>query len=183
MILEISVNLNGQTIALLQELKPSSQSIEELIQEKKPKSACQTPRYQNSLPGLPGIKPLFFDLEEASNCAQKEKRPLLLIVSQLNCVECIKEMAYFADPRLQKYLNNNYHVVMLYLDAKNNAEETRTLGEQHQQWLDMNKINKEAPFYLSYHPVSKTILGTLDRIEDDIALKRFLVESLAAFEQ
>jgi len=183
LILELTIYSDKKELILLQELIPTEKRIEEVLEESKNGVNCQSPIFSDVLPSLPGINPVFFEVEGAISCALKELRPIFIIVSELNCITCLKEIGYFSNPSIQKYLNDNYLVVVLYLDAKNTLEIGEKLKTNNIKWLKSNKLDVDVPFYISYNPITNTVIDSLNHIENDIILKRFLLEGKEAFKK
>jgi thiol:disulfide interchange protein DsbD len=62
----------------------------------------------------------YFDYNEALEAARKEKKPLMLDFTGINCVNCRKmEGQVWSDPKVMQRLKEDFVIVSLYVDAQN----------------------------------------------------------------
>lgn len=62
----------------------------------------------------------FFDYAEALDAARKQKKPLMLDFTGINCVNCRKmEGKVWSDPQVMQRLKENFVIVSLYVDVHN----------------------------------------------------------------
>jgi len=104
----------------------------------------------------------FFDYDEALAAARKEKKPLMLDFTGINCINCRKmEAQVWSQPEVIKRLRENFVIASLYTDVQNvfipEAEEfdskelnthVNTLGEKFSH-LQVSRYGVLAqPFYI-----------------------------------
>ncbi|WP_426493010.1 cytochrome c biogenesis protein CcdA [Hymenobacter sp. 102] len=165
-----------------------------------PNAQCEAPRYADFLElphGLSG----YFDLEQAKRCAKAANKPLFIDFTGHACVNCRKmEATVWSDPRVLKRLREDFVVVALYVDDKqelprnewytsahDNKQKT-TLGKKNAD-LQLTGFNVNAqPYYVLLDPNSPTdlahVLATPVAYEADAAkFVEFLDAGLARYHQ
>ncbi|MCA8831469.1 protein-disulfide reductase DsbD family protein [Hymenobacter pini] len=127
-------------------------------------SQCEAPRYADFLElphGLPG----YFDLEQAKRCAKAAGKPLFIDFTGHACVNCRKmEASVWSDPQVLKRLREDFVVVALYVDDKqelprnewytssHDHKEKSTLGKKNAD-LQLTGFNVNAqPYYVLLDP-------------------------------
>lgn len=109
---------------------------------------------------LPHSIPGFFDLEEATEYAKEQGKPLFVDFTGHGCVNCREmEANVWSDARVQKILSEDYVVVALYVDDKlqlpesdwvvaSNGRTLKTLGKINAQYqVERFGINAQ-PYYV-----------------------------------
>ncbi|RSK51391.1 protein-disulfide reductase DsbD family protein [Hymenobacter rigui] len=165
-----------------------------------PSAQCEAPRYADFLElphGLSG----YFDLEQAKRCAKAANKPLFIDFTGHACVNCRKmEATVWSDPRVLKRLREDYVVVALYVDDKqelprnewytsaHDHKEKTTLGKKNAD-LQLTGFNVNAqPYYVLLDPNSPAdlshTLATPVAYEDNVSnFVKFLDAGLARYKQ
>ncbi|QYA26924.1 DUF255 domain-containing protein [Gramella sp. MT6] len=130
-----------------------------MSKKEEPDEECGTPKYGNLLElphGLDG----YFDYEQALKCAKKKNKPLFIDFTGHGCVNCREmEASVWSDPKVLRRLKEDYVVVALYVDEKQELPESmwyvssndnrikKTIGSQNLDFM-IQKLDANAqPYY------------------------------------
>lgn len=132
---------------------------------------CEPPKFSNILHfphGLTG----YFDLEQAKECAQVTKKPILIDFTGHGCVNCRKMEEYvWSDPRILEILNEDYIITALYVDDKtelpeeewftseNDGKIKKSIGKQNADFQISRFQNNAQPFYIILAPDGSFLHG------------------------
>lgn len=101
----------------------------------------------------------YFDYGEALDAARKQKKPLMLDFTGINCVNCRKmEGQVWSDPQVMKRLKNDFVIVSLYVDVQNidlpeNEQfDSKALGKHVETLGDKNADMQVAKFGANSQP-------------------------------
>ena len=122
--------------------------------------ACEAPKYADRLHLPHGIQG-YFDYEQALACAQAQNKPLFIDFTGHGCVNCREmEANVWSDPAVLRRLKQDYVVVALYVDEKEELPETewytseydgkvkKSIGQQNAD-LQITRFNNNAqPYYV-----------------------------------
>jgi thiol:disulfide interchange protein len=135
----------------------------------------------------------YFDYAEALEAAKKERKPLMLDFTGINCVNCRKmEGQVWSDPEVMKRLKEDFVIVSLYVDvqnidlpereqyySKNLGKQVETLGDKNADmqvtlfgantqpyyfFLDASE-KKLAPEGYGYDPGIQKFIQLLDKVK------------------
>ena len=135
----------------------------------------------------------YFDYAEALAEARREKKPLMLDFTGINCVNCRKmEGQVWSDPEVMKRLKEDFIIVSLYVDVQNIdlpeneqyyskalGKQVETLGDKNADmqvtkfgantqpyyfFLDANE-NRLAPEGYGYDPAIQKFVQLLDKVK------------------
>jgi thiol:disulfide interchange protein len=90
-------------------------------------TGCETPRFGDKLE-LPYNLSGFFDYKQGIACAKAQGKPVFLDFKGHTCSNCKKmENAVWSDPRVQQRLRDNFVIIALYVDDRENLPESEWL--------------------------------------------------------
>jgi thiol:disulfide interchange protein DsbD len=132
-----------------------------------PKSEiCEEPKYKDlfHLPhGLQG----YFDYEQGMACAKKLNKPVLLDFKGHSCTNCkVMEKNVWSDPEVLKRLSEDYVIIALYVDDRNdlaeedwvtiNGKVKKTIGKKNSAMqIEMYGVNAQPYYVLIDHEGNK----------------------------
>ena len=137
---------------------------------KSPSTLCDTPKYADFL-HLPHGLEGYFDYNQALACAKAQNKPLFIDFVGHSCANC-KEMEakVWSDPRVLERLRNNYIIVALYIDERQELPESewitsaidgkvkKTIGKRNADFqISRFNINGQ-PFYVQLN-IDETTLA------------------------
>jgi len=123
-------------------------------------SICEDPKYTEFLELPHGLNG-YFDYEQAIACAKEQNKPLFVDFTGHACVNCREmEANVWSDPKVLKRLREEYIIVALYVDDKEELPESewitssydgkvkKTLGKKYAD-LQISRFNVNAqPYYV-----------------------------------
>ena len=122
--------------------------------------ACETPKYADRLHLPHGIRG-YFDYEQAMKCAQAQNKPLFIDFTGHGCVNCREmEANVWSDPAVLRRLKQDYVVVALYVDEKEELPEAdwytseyddkvkKSIGQQNADLQITRFRNNAQPYYV-----------------------------------
>jgi thiol:disulfide interchange protein DsbD len=96
---------------------------------------CELPRHAGFLELPHGLQG-YFDLEQAKRCAIAQKKPIFIDFTGHACVNCRKmEATVWSDPQVLKRLREDFIVVALYVDDKQELPQS--------EWYTSERDNKQ----------------------------------------
>ncbi len=123
-------------------------------------AGCESPQYAGLL-HLPHGLAGYFDYEQALACAQAQGKPLFIDFTGHGCVNCREmEANVWSDPAVLRRLREDYVVVALYVDEKQERPETdwytsdydqrvkKTIGQQNADLQITRFGNNAQPYYV-----------------------------------
>ena len=128
----------------------------------------------------------YFDLEEASNAAQQQGKPIFVAFTGHGCVNCREmEARVWSDSGVQEIMKNNFVLCMLYCDDKAKVAEGGQVTTESGKVLNtIGKVNSHValsrfgvnaqPFYVLMSPQGET-LSTRGYNLDVAAFKEWLL--------
>ena len=100
-----------------------------------------TPKYSDLLHLPHGLKG-FFEINEAKEYAEKVSKPLFIDFTGHGCVNCREmENRVWSDPRVLNMLRNDYVILAMYCDDKEEADESDWITVGNRVLKDIGKIN------------------------------------------
>lgn len=147
------------------------------------KEDCAKDPWRASLASLTPLTWTYFSFSAAEICAKHQHKPLL------HCYLDSKEPAsnksiyeVLALPRLQKFMREKLIVAIHFMDM---PDDLPGAAEQLQQQADSlaSWSSPGLPLFVIRDSETDTVLGRISNPRDDLELKRFLIETLATFEQ
>jgi thiol:disulfide interchange protein DsbD len=121
---------------------------------------CEPPRHAGFLELPHGLQG-YFDLEQAKRCAIAQKKPIFIDFTGHACVNCRKmEATVWSDPQVLKRLREDYIVVALYVDdkqelpqsewytSKRDNKQKTTLGKQNADFQIVEYGVNAQPYYV-----------------------------------
>lgn len=100
------------------------ENAESVMKKQTASSLCEEPKHKDlfKLPhGLDG----YFDYKQAMACAKAQNKPIFVDFTGKACVNCWEmEQNVLSDPRIKQRLRDNYIVVALYVDSKQELPES-----------------------------------------------------------
>jgi thiol:disulfide interchange protein DsbD len=113
----------------------------------------------------------YFDYQEALAVARKQKKPLMLDFTGINCVNCRKmEGQVWSDPRVMQRLKDDFVIVSLYVDVHNvyipRQEQyfSKTLNRQVETLGDLNADMQVSKFGANTQPYYFFLDGNEQRL-------------------
>lgn len=86
----------------------------------------------------------FYDMEQAKEYAKKIDKPIFVDITGKGCVNCRNmEAKVWADPRVLKLLNEEYVIVALYMDVRENAYEEDWVSRDGELLKTIGEINTD----------------------------------------
>ena len=123
-------------------------------------TACEPPKYADRLHLPHGIQG-YFDYEQALACAQAQNKPLFIDFTGHGCVNCREmEANVWSHPEVLRRLRQDYVVVALYVDEKEELPETewytseyddkvkKSIGQQNADLQITRFRNNAQPYYV-----------------------------------
>jgi thiol:disulfide interchange protein DsbD len=121
---------------------------------------CELPRHAGFLELPHGLQG-YFDLEQAKRCAIAQKKPIFIDFTGHACVNCRKmEATVWSDPQVLKRLREDFIVVALYVDdkqelpqsewytSKRDDKQKTTLGKQNADFQIVEYGVNAQPYYV-----------------------------------
>jgi len=154
----------------------------------------EKPKYGDILHLPHGIKG-YFDYEQALEISKKTGKPIFLDFTGHGCVNCREmEANVWSNPKVLKYLKNNFIVTALYVDDKTELPEkdwytsedgrlVKTIGKKFAN-LQISKYNINAqPYYVIIDANGKQLTKKNKAYDKDVdAFIQFLEEGLKNFQ-
>ncbi|MBX3102107.1 MAG: thioredoxin family protein [Bacteroidetes bacterium] len=156
---------------------------------------CEVPRKgaakhaKNAPPGFC----MFYDLEEGLAYAQEVNKPVFLDFTGWTCANCrLMENKVWQDPRIKKLLNEEFVMISLYVDEREELPEPLTTPEgkklrtEGDKWLDFQqrkyKLNAQ-PWYAITDGQLTDLVPPMGYDTDKDAYLAFLQKGLEAYKQ
>jgi thiol:disulfide interchange protein len=128
------------------------------------KILCDEPKYSKGMKLPHGLKG-YFEYQQALLCARERNIPLFIDFTGHGCVSCREmEANVWSDPEVLKVLNNDYLIVALYVDDRqewldSTSKTRKTMGDVNYE-LQASKFGTNAqPYYVLLDPVSEKKLA------------------------
>ncbi len=133
---------------------------------------CEVPKYDDML-HLPHGLSGYFDYEQALACARAQNKPLFIDFTGHGCVNCREmEANVWSDPEVLRRLREDYVVVALYVDEKQELPQKdwyvskydgklkKSIGKQNLDFM-IQRLNANAqPYYTLVDPHTESLLVT-----------------------
>ena len=143
-------------------------------------AVCEEPKYDDFL-HLPHGLSGYFSYEQALACARAEGKPLFIDFTGHGCVNCREmEENVWRDPAVLKRLREDYVVVALYVDEKQELPEDqwyvsayderlkKSIGKQNLDFM-IQRLNANAqPYYTLVDPFTENLLSTPQAYDLDV---------------
>ena len=136
----------------------------------------------------------FYDMEQAKEYAAKVDKPLFVDITGKGCVNCRNmEAKVWADPRVLKLLREEYVIVALYMDVRENAYEEdwltrdgevlKTIGEINTDYVLRTYGVNSQPYYILQDSEGKQLVEPRAFDLDVDAFVKFLEDGVKAYQQ
>ncbi len=159
-----------------------------------PTDLCDEPIYGDLLHLPHGLKG-YFDYDQAIACARAQNKPLFIDFTGHGCTNCREmEAVVWADPEVQKRLQEDYVMVALYVDDKTELPENewytaadgkikKTIGKQNADLQITNLNNNAQPFYVLVGKDERVLVSPYGYDRDPSKFVDFLDRGKQKFEE
>lgn len=172
----------GVDLPIIQKMRPSKKKFDTMLKGPE-KQACAEDPWASTLANLTPLNWVYFDFSVAKTCSEHQHKPLL------HCYLASKGRAstkviyqVLALPRLQKFMRKKLIVAIHFIDMPDDlpgaAEQLQEQADSLTSWS-----SPKLPFFVIRDFETNEILDSISNPRDDLELKRFLIETLAAFEK
>lgn len=136
----------------------------------------------------------FYDMEQAKEYAQRVDKPIFVDITGKGCVNCRNmEAKVWADPRVLKLLREEYVIVALYMDVRENAYEEdwltrdgevlKTIGEINTDYVLRTYGVNSQPYYILQDSEGVQLVEPRAFDLDVDAFVKFLEDGIDAYRQ
>lgn len=110
---------------------------------------CEEPKYGDKL-HLPHGLHGYFDFEQGLACAKKQNKPIFIDFTGHGCVNCREmEASVWSDARVQKILREDYVIIALYVDDKQELPESDWVTSSYDGKVKKTLGKKYADFQIA----------------------------------
>jgi cytochrome c biogenesis protein CcdA/thioredoxin-related protein len=116
----------------------------------------------------------YFDYNEALEVARKEKKPLMLDFTGINCVNCrLMEGQVWSDPQVMKRLKEDFVIVSLYIDVhsvdlpENEQYNSKALGKRVETLGDKNADMQVSKYGANTQPYYFFLSANENRLNEE----------------